>query len=228
MNKKYSHNGFYDGDPAVKKQNYLIVLGALKSNLKSSVDDLNEQLSNGQINIEEYKTQFSVLIFEFKHNKKQAFSQYKGSFKRKSFVNVNPVEFNNSIVLGSNFSQTEPFTDVFPADIENVTFKNCNLNNCNIPDGAIIEGGVNDHFEEQEDHDLWVVDENRKPIRPLHPKIFDNAGITKDPNRIRENKNGVPVTMRKKLSTRKTISEFRQNPEKLKQLLTQAGEINGN
>ena len=37
---------------------------------------------------------------------------------------------------------------------------------------------------EQNDLDVWIVDDNDKPISPANYKTFDRLGISKDPNNI--------------------------------------------
>lgn len=100
------------------------------------------------------------------------------SFKRKSLLPINVIEFNNSEIVGSSFYQEEPYTDVFPNNINGTRFIRCNLDNCNIPSGAIVEGGSNRHIKKQNDQEYWTVGKDLKPIQPMNVSNFVKCGLS--------------------------------------------------
>jgi hypothetical protein len=106
------------------------------------------------------------------------------SFKRQSFVNVDPAEFNDTEIIGSSFYQDAHHTDVFSSNISGVTFTNCNLDNCNMPVGATVNGGTNKHFALQNDGEYWIVDESGAPVSPRDTDRFDYCGLSQDPTDI--------------------------------------------
>jgi len=105
----------------------------------------------------------------------------KSGFKNQSFVDVSPDEFSNKIIVGSNFSQNEPDTKVFPNGVVNCTLKNCVALNTVIPAGFILENTRNERIKTQNDGEYWIVDKDLKPVSPLSPKQYDKFFLSKDP-----------------------------------------------
>ena len=112
-------------------------------------------------------------------------------FRDMNFLDIDAVEFSDTIIVGTCFSQTLWYKNkprrvkIFPDDITGVIFKECNLDNVYIPPGNTVDGGTNKFFKTMEDGQFWILDENnRKPIAPLDPAIFDEFGWSKDPKDI--------------------------------------------
>lgn len=115
---------------------------------------------------------------------------YKGfPYHGLSFKNHPAAEFNNSSIIGSCFYQQwlddgATMKDIFPVGMTGVTFSKCNLDNVYVPPGNTIDGGTHNSLRAQNDMEDWLVDAMDKPIGPLHPKRFDDVGLSKDPKDI--------------------------------------------
>lgn len=154
-------------------------------------------------------------------------TKMKIGFKYNDLTGVGSVEFNNSEIIGSSFSQREPYTDVFPVGMTGVTFINCNLDNCKIPVGNTVSGGTNKHFRIQNDRELWIVDDKIEPIVPLDEVTFDRCKISKDPRDISVSLLSKPITVTSDpaLIEKKLIDEILSDEERLKAALIAAGEL---
>ena len=96
-------------------------------------------------------------------------------------------------IVGSCFSQENPDTEVFPADLA-VTFINCNLDNCVIPKGCTVEGGSNRRCKIMNDRNEWEVDEAGNPIRLFDYLLLDKMGIERPkPEDIPATKSRLPI-----------------------------------
>lgn len=107
----------------------------------------------------------------------------------------------DGIIRGSNFSKPTPDTVVFPDGITSV-FERCNLDNVIIPAGATIRGhgdieSTNKRMAIQNDKEYWILDGDDKPITPLNENIFDELGLSKDPNDIPAEMADRPITVTK-------------------------------
>jgi len=96
-------------------------------------------------------------------------------------------------VIGSCFQQAEPDTEVFPPGTV-ATFIKCNLNNCRIPAGCKVVGGCNHQHREQNDGEEWILDQDGKPVKPLHHEQFGRLGLSIDPHDIPSRKLEKSVT----------------------------------
>lgn len=80
-------------------------------------------------------------------------------------------------VYGSCFSREKPDSDVFPSNMQGVTFYDCNLDNCLIPAGNIVVGGSIRRYQSQNDGNDWLVDENNNPTMPTNFDAFSQLGL---------------------------------------------------
>ncbi|MBU2249108.1 MAG: hypothetical protein KKD77_20340 [Gammaproteobacteria bacterium] len=103
------------------------------------------------------------------------------SHKRKKFLDVGPIEFNDMEIIGACFYQDTPYSDVFPKDIRGVIFRNCNLDNCNIPAGATVISGTNKQILDQTDGEYWIVDRDLNPIEPRDKDKYIEYGLSINP-----------------------------------------------
>lgn len=121
--------------------------------------------------------------------------KYSDDFTGQSLVDVDPAEFNDTIIVGGCFWQEgKPDTVVFPAGMRGVTFRRCNLDNVYVPPGNTIEAdcthkrikcfpptpkeGKADPNEGAID---WQVDEKGMPTEPLHKRRFAEEKRSVDP-----------------------------------------------
>jgi hypothetical protein len=113
-----------------------------------------------------------------------------------------PAENFDGDIVGSNFEQLEPNTDVFPVDATGNLLR-CNLLNCNIPVGMSVGAtqgvdSINAHIAWQNDGDAWVVDKDTLvPIEPLRKAKYLELGISIDPNDIPESPLAEPLLITK-------------------------------
>lgn len=150
--------------------------------------------------------------------------------KRKSFVDVDSSEFNDTEIVGACFHQDEPYSDVFPKGVKNCLLTKCNVDNCNIPDGFTVgEGTTNKHFLIQNDGEYWLVDKDLKPIEPRDSDRFDLCGLSKDPANLPAEKLSQPITFTNdpKYIEQQKIEALKNDPARLKQVLISSGEIYG-
>jgi len=156
-------------------------------------------------------------------NKKYSYQ----SWKRKTFVDVDAKEFNDSEIIGACFYQDTPYSNVFPPDIEDVVFERCNLDNVNIPAGATVKGGTNQHIATMNDGEYWIVGIDGKPIVPRDAAKFDECRLSKDPRDIPATMVAVPVTMTydpKRIEAAK-IEALKNDEARLKQVLIDSREL---
>lgn len=78
-------------------------------------------------------------------------------------------DLDGKIIRGSNFSQSEPETIVFPARMKGVTFIDCNLDNVLIPAGNTIIGGSRRRLKIQSDGEDWLLDDNGDALSKVNP-----------------------------------------------------------
>ena len=105
-------------------------------------------------------------------------------FTDKTFLDVPVKEFNNTVIVGSCFSQqNEPNKKVFPRSLKDVVFRKCNLDNVYIPSGNKIEDGCYRRLITQNDLETWIVDKSNKPIKPVHNKDEQNTDPEKIPDK---------------------------------------------
>jgi len=120
-------------------------------------------------------------------NEKYSFKDFTG----KSFIDVDPAEFNDSIIKGSNFYQELEYgvkTDkrpIFPASMRGVTFERCNLDNVMVVANNIVSDDcTNKSIQVQNDLEDWVLDNSGKPAEPISKKRYIKLGISVDPKDI--------------------------------------------
>jgi hypothetical protein len=128
---------------------------------------------------------FSSLAFA-DVNEKYSYKDFIG----KTFLDVDPSEFNNTEIIGSCFYQESsygtinPMKDVFPVGMTGVTFIKCNLDNVRIPIGNTVVGGTNKRILVQNDREDWILDENNKPIEPMDKERRLAVGLSINPKDI--------------------------------------------
>lgn len=150
-----------------------------------------------------------------------------GSFENKNFINSEPDEFNNSIIYGSNFSQKNHRTIVFPVNITGVYFLRCNMDNVYIPPGIEIFECSNKQIKLMNDLEYWEVDEYGNPLVPREKKLFEDLGISIKPRDIPAEKSTIAITelKNKKRIEKEKISELRKDDVRLKKILIDLGEL---
>ena len=181
--------------------------------IKNNKDILREQLKRKLITYKQYSA---------------CCTKMKAGFKNQSFVDVPPSEFSNKIIVGSNFSQNEPDTRVFPDGVVNCTLKNCVALNAVIPAGFILENTKNERIKTQNDGEYWIVDKDLKPISPLSPKRYDKLFLSKDPKGLPDEPLSQSIIMTaeedKKKEDRKEKIKTVAGDEALLDLLIEKGE----
>lgn len=112
-------------------------------------------------------------------NKKYSFKDFSGQ----SFVDVDPAEFNDTIVKGSCFAHELPYGEsaskrsIFPAGMVNVIFERCNLDNVNVVANNVVAGDcTNKSIQVQNDLEDWILDNAGKPNEPMGVKRWINRG----------------------------------------------------
>jgi hypothetical protein len=151
------------------------------------------------------------------------------SWKRKTFLDADPAEFNDSEIIGAVFHQDAPYSDVFPQLPKGGTciLRECNSDNCNIPVRYSVEGGTNKHFLAQNDGEYWIVGRDLKPIAPRDVDVFIKCGLSVLPSGIPPTPLKEPITWTcdpGRIKTQK-ISAFAQDTARLEQILIDAGEL---
>jgi len=179
------------------------------------------------------KAELDLLFRQRILNRKEysaAITAMKSGWKRKSLINEPASDFNNTEIVNSTFTQSEPFTDVFPPDMIGVIFRaSCNLGNCNVPPGNTVEC-FNKQYKMQNDGEYWVVDTQLKPIEPLSPKQYDKYGLSKDPKDLPTETMRESVIWEAEINR---IKEIRKNkilaiandPIELDKLINEGGEL---
>ena len=90
-------------------------------------------------------------------------------YSRKDFTGqslVDASDLNGQTIIGSNFSQAYPDTQVFPSDMIGAMFIDCNLDNCIIPSGNNVRGGSRNRIMIV-DEQRWIVDKDNVLIQLL-------------------------------------------------------------
>ncbi len=106
----------------------------------------------------------------------------------KNFTNVpfcfpgHEKELDGITIYASCFCQSVLDTDVFPADVKNLTLVYCNLDNVNIPAGVtVVEFRPAIRFKVQNDLRDWELDGNNLPVKVCGEKAWIMAGCSVDP-----------------------------------------------
>lgn len=86
-------------------------------------------------------------------------------------------DLNDQTIYNSCFSQETPNSNIFPATMRNVIFKNCNLDNVFIPVGNEVTDCSTRKYSAQNDGNDWELGEDNKPFRLLNYLILDKLGI---------------------------------------------------
>ncbi len=95
----------------------------------------------------------------------------------KNFINKYCFDIPDNIsIYSSCFLQEKPFSEVFRKDLK-VKFYNCNLDNCIIPEGCEIFGKQPINFQLQNDGNDWIINEERKPVKPIDFEIFEKLNL---------------------------------------------------
>ena len=105
-------------------------------------------------------------------------------FTGRKLVNTSAIDWNNSEVVNSCFSQETPDTEVFPAGITGVVFQRCNLDNVVVPPTCTVEGGCHRRWKVQNDLEDWFIDVDGNPIEPMNKGHFQKLGLSIDPKDI--------------------------------------------
>jgi hypothetical protein len=128
---------------------------------------------------------FPVVCFGLPINKEYSHRAF--PYHGVSFKDIDPAEFNNTIIVNAGFYQEwqkgdkEVMKDIFPDGMTGVIFRECNLDNVFVPEGNHIEGGSNRAIKVQNDLEDWLVDSKGDPVEPLHKEKFLEAGVSIDP-----------------------------------------------
>jgi len=149
------------------------------------------------------------------------------SWKRKMFVDVDPVEFNDTEIIGAGFYQDTPYSDVFPKDVRGLVLTKCNLDNVNIPAGATVNGGCNNHILPQNDGEYWIVDRDMKPIAPRDADKYAALKLSTDPKALPAEPLDEPITFTHDPARieQQKIQALAADPVRLKQILVEKGEL---
>jgi len=121
------------------------------------------------------------------HNAKYSCQNYMGG--KAAFLKKEPIkELQKGIIVGTCFYQPErPNSDIFPAGMTGVTFKNCNLDNVLVPIGNTIIGGCHRQIKAQNDWSDWILDDVTlapKELIPGEKARRLKAGLSIDPKDI--------------------------------------------
>jgi hypothetical protein len=149
------------------------------------------------------------------------------SFENKSFIDYEPDLFNNSIIYGSNFSQKNHRTIIFPENITELYMLRCNLDNVYIRPGIKIYECSNKQIKLMNDLEYWELNEEGLPIEPRDKNEFEKLHISIYPKDIPKEKMNMPITYlknRKRIEKEK-ISNLRKDEARLKQILIDSGEL---
>jgi len=115
-----------------------------------------------------------------------------------SFKDIDPKEFNNTIIRGSCFYQEwvegEVAKDIFPDGMTGVVFDGCNLDNIYVDEikNTIIKDTItrcnNRKIKVQNDWEDWELNVDLTPKEPLNKEQRLKAGVSIDPKGIPEKK----------------------------------------
>jgi len=67
------------------------------------------------------------------------------SFETQTLLGVDPAELSGTIIRGSGWSFSEPFTAVFPEGTTGIEFQACRLDNIAIPDGSTMDADCSNY-----------------------------------------------------------------------------------
>ena len=94
-------------------------------------------------------------------------------------------EFNNTRIVGSQFFQDFPETQIFPSNMTGVEFESCALDNVSLPPGNTVDEKCSRRqMRPQYDDQYWIVDNQGKPIEPVNLKMIQDEGGNTDPAKI--------------------------------------------
>lgn len=132
-----------------------------------------------------------------------------------SFKDIPASEFNDTEIIGGVFYQEwcndgDTMKDIFPDGIHGVTFRDCVLDNVYIPVGNTIIGGTHKRIRVQNDMEDWIVDEDDKPVEPLHKRRFEDVGFSIDPKDIPAIFNRIEILAQDEYNTIKETTAFKQ------------------
>jgi hypothetical protein len=126
-------------------------------------------------------------------NKKYSY----GNFTAATFTQLDPKEFNDTIIKGSCFFKDlnadgdDKWQESFPKDMTGVIFDGCNLDNIYIDEikNTILPTCTHKLIKTQNDLMTWEIDEvTGKATKPLDTKMFDMLGLSKNPDDIPDTK----------------------------------------
>lgn len=137
-------------------------------------------------------------------NEKYSFKDFGGQ----SFTSLDPTEFNDTCIKGSNFYQeakeddSDVMKSIFPAGMTSVEFVRCNLDNVAVPVGNTLlttgsEKSTNLAIKVQNDLEDWILGVDGKPKEPLNKEAFIEAQLSTDPKKIPIEKKERPATHEK-------------------------------
>ncbi len=151
----------------------------------------------------------------------------KKDFRGQSHRTTDPKEFNNSTIRGAIFSQKTPYTKIFPQGMTGVHFLGCSMINVVIPSGNTTQGCSTQHQAEQNDGEMWHVDEGGNPISPVKAYRFDKEGISKDPKDIPSEMivDKLPRTAEANRIKRLLLLDLSRDTAKLTQILKDEGKL---
>ncbi len=181
---------------------------------KDKKAELLEMLKNRVISIKQYSHSIADL---------------KRCFKGKTFLGEPPEGFEGEI-KHTSFAQKEPNTEVFPADITTTFDDKCDLTNIKMPAGSVFNSERNKQVKVQNDGETWIVNKKLEPVEPLHPKRYEEFGLSKDPKNIPSKMLPIPITEKAAYQAlgeerKARIIEIANNPALLNKLINEKGEI---
>lgn len=99
------------------------------------------------------------------------------SLSYRIFKDTDGIDWNNKVIYRSALTFETPDTEVFPADVEGVTFIYSNLDNVVIPPGVTLIDCSNTRYEAQNDLNDWIIDEEGNPQMPVNFQVFEKLGL---------------------------------------------------
>lgn len=125
-------------------------------------------------------------------------------FMNQSFKTVDPSEFNNTCIKGSNFYQEadidatlekDIIKSIFPVGMTGVEFVRCNLNNVDLPINNTTDStSVRETIKVQNDLEDWKLDASLKPLEPVFKERYEKLGLSTKPEDIPPTKQEKPIT----------------------------------
>ena len=200
INKKYSYNGYDVSDPVCQLAMEKIVddKETAVSVFKAGMIDAERDYARGVLSQQQYADVQTILRYNHTAAMEKFDADYKllvSPFKNKTFLDVDPKEFSDSVIIGTSFYQKEPYTKTFPDGVKNCELKECNADNCVLPAGFSLSGtSTNKHFKVQNNQEKYLVDAELKPITPVNGLAFDKCRLSKDPKDIPVEKLAEPIT----------------------------------